>query len=593
VDTGSLGRGFQILAEGLAPFVDQRMRAAHPEGDGWLSALQARDRARFGRARPVSLNDPALLLRVLWAQWHLFDGALPVVARAYAGELREVRNRWAHNDALAEAEIRHAFGTMELLLRQVGAHDLADAVASLHAVGEPTPDAPTVAVIVPGHSEAEPAPKESTNAAPEHPGSETAHAPIPPAVEELALEELPAAGLPAPEPPAFVITGLEESEYLALVQEDDILVPIAGVLDVLPNYAFVRTSGYQSGPHDVFVPLSAVVKHRLRKGDHVTGAVREPREGERRERFNTLVRLDTVYGVPPANSRDRPSFGHLTPLAPQERLYLETGREPLFTRVLDLFVPIGKGQRGLILAPPKAGRSTTLQHIAQGVVQNNPECHVMVVMVDEPAEAVTDMVRSVRRAEVVFSTADRSAEDHVATTGLAFERALRLVELGHDVVVLVDSLTRLAAAHNLITPASGRVLPGGLDAAAVHPVTSLFAAARNIEDGGSLTIVGTALVETGSVLDQTIAEELRRLATMQLHLDRRLADRRIFPALDLHDSGTKNEHLLMGIQEAVLIGRVRDSVRAMEPQHAIETLTRRLSGTRTNAEFLMSVAQES
>ena len=321
-------------------------------------------------------------------------------------------------------------------------------------------------------------------------------------------------------------------------------MPVAGILDIMDNYAFVRTSGYLPGPNDVYVALAQVRKSGLRKGDAITGAVRAPREGERKEKFNALVRLDTVNGAEPDKSRSRVEFGKLTPLYPQDRLRLETEPGILTTRVIDLVAPIGKGQRGLIVSPPKAGKTMVLQAIANAITTNNPEVHLMVVLVDERPEEVTDMQRSVK-GEVIASTFDRPAEDHTIVAELAIERAKRLVELGHDVVVLLDSITRLGRAYNLAAPASGRILSGGVDSTALYPPKRFFGAARNIENGGSLTILATALVETGSRMDEVIFEEFKGTGNMELKLDRKLADKRIFPAVDVDPSGTRKEEILM------------------------------------------------
>ncbi|MEP6760195.1 MAG: transcription termination factor Rho, partial [Sporichthyaceae bacterium] len=291
--------------------------------------------------------------------------------------------------------------------------------------------------------------------------------------------------------------GFTPDEAEPEITEDDVLVPVAGILDILDNYAFVRTSGYLPGPNDVYVSLAQVRKSGLRKGDAITGSVKAPREGERKEKFNALVRLDTVNGADPEKALNRVEFGKLTPLYPQDRLRLETEPGILTTRVIDLVAPLGKGQRGLIVSPPKAGKTMVLQAIANAISQNNPECHLMVVLVDERPEEVTDMQRSVK-GEVIASTFDRPAEDHTIVAELAIERAKRLVEMGHDVVVLLDSITRLGRAYNLAAPASGRILSGGVDSTALYPPKRFFGAARNIEHGGSLTILATALVETGS-----------------------------------------------------------------------------------------------
>ena len=321
-----------------------------------------------------------------------------------------------------------------------------------------------------------------------------------------------------------------------VVAEDDVLIPIAGILDVLDNYGFIRTTGYLPGSNDVYVSLSQVRRHGLRKGDVIEGAVRQPREGERREKFNALVRLDKINGLDPEQSRGRPDFSKLVPLYPQDRLRLETDPTVLTTRIMDLVSPIGKGQRGLIVSPPKAGKTMILQAIANAITKNNPECHLMVVLVDERPEEVTDMQRSVK-GEVIHSTFDRPAEDHTTVAELAIERAKRLVEMGHDVVVLLDSITRLGRAYNLAAPASGRIMSGGVDSTALYPPKRFFGAARNIEHGGSLTILATALIETGSRADEVIFEEFKGTGNMELRLRRELADKRIFPAIDVDASG--------------------------------------------------------
>jgi transcription termination factor Rho len=372
------------------------------------------------------------------------------------------------------------------------------------------------------------------------------------------------------------------------VNEDDVLVPVAGILDILENYAFVRTTGYLPGPTDVYVSLSVVKRYGLRKGDAITGQVRQPREAERREKFNPLVRVETVNGADPETSRSRVEFGKLTPLYPQHRLRLETEPGNMTTRVIDLVAPIGKGQRGLIVSPPKAGKTMVLQSIANAITTNNPECHLMVVLVDERPEEVTDMQRSVK-GEVIASTFDRPADDHTLVAELAIERAKRLVELGHDVVVLLDSMTRLGRAYNLSAPASGRILSGGVDSAALYPPKKFFGAARNIENGGSLTILATALVETGSRMDEVIFEEFKGTGNMELKLDRRLADKRIFPAVDVDASGTRKEELLMSSEELKINWKLRRVLHALDPQQAIELLLNKLRETRSNYEFLLQV----
>jgi transcription termination factor Rho len=363
---------------------------------------------------------------------------------------------------------------------------------------------------------------------------------------------------------------------------------VAGILDVLDNYAFVRTRGYLPSPDDVYVSLSMVKRLGLRKGDHVTGAVKMPREGDSRQKFNPLVRVDSVNHDNPENSRGRIEFGKMTPLYPQDRLRLETEPGNLVTRVIDLVAPIGKGQRGLIVSPPKAGKTMVLQAIANAITTNNPEVHLMVVLVDERPEEVTDMQRSVK-GEVIASTFDRPAEDHTIIAELAIERAKRLVELGHDVVVLLDSMTRLGRAYNLAAPASGRILSGGVDSTALYPPKRFFGAARNIEDGGSLTILATALVETGSRMDEVIFEEFKGTGNMELKLDRRLADKRIFPAVDVDASGTRKEEILLGAEELKVTWTLRRVLHALDQQQALELLLTKLRDTKTNFEFLAQV----
>ena len=372
------------------------------------------------------------------------------------------------------------------------------------------------------------------------------------------------------------------------VNDDDVLVPVAGILDILDNYAFVRTTGYLPGPNDVYVSLSMVRKQGLRKGDAVTGMTRQPREGERREKFTPLVRIDTVNGADPDTMRVRPEFAKLTPLYPQDRLRLETTPNNLTTRVIDLVSPIGKGQRGLIVSPPKAGKTMVMQAIANAITTNNPEVHLMVVLVDERPEEVTDMQRSVK-GEVIASTFDRPAEDHTTIAELSIERAKRLVELGRDVVVLLDSMTRLGRAYNLSAPASGRILSGGVDSAALYPPKKFFGAARNIENGGSLTIIASALVETGSRMDEVIFEEFKGTGNMELKLDRRLADKRIFPAVDVDASGTRKEELLMSSEELKIVWKLRRVLHALDQQQSIELLLTKLRETQSNYEFLMQV----
>ena len=375
------------------------------------------------------------------------------------------------------------------------------------------------------------------------------------------------------------------------VRDDDVLLPVAGIVDILDNYAFVRTTGYLSGPNDVYVSLSMVRKYGLRRGDAITGAVRQPRDGEQqRQKFNPLVRVDTVNGRDPETAKARPEFTKLTPLYPNERLRLETEPSKLTTRVIDLVMPVGKGQRALIVSPPKAGKTMVLQSIANAITTNNPEVHLMVVLVDERPEEVTDMQRSVK-GEVIASTFDRPPSDHTAVAELAIERAKRLVEMGHDVVVLLDSITRLGRAYNLAAPASGRILSGGVDSTALYPPKRFLGAARNIEDGGSLTIFATALVETGSTMDTVIFEEFKGTGNAELKLDRKIADKRVFPAIDVDASGTRKEELLMSPDEFAVTVKLRRVLAALDDQQAIDLVLDRLRKTRTNIEFLMTVAK--
>ena len=380
----------------------------------------------------------------------------------------------------------------------------------------------------------------------------------------------------------------ERGEREIQISEDDVLLPVAGLLDILDSYAFIRTTGYLAGPNDVYVSLQQVRRYGLRKGDVITGQVRQPHEGERKEKFNALAKLDTVNGSDPEESRNRVDFAKLVPLYPQERLRLETEPGILTTRVIDLIAPIGKGQRGLIVSPPKAGKTMVLQSIANAITTNNPECHLMVVLVDERPEEVTDMQRSVK-GEVIASTFDRPADDHTSVAELAIERAKRLVELGHDVVVLLDSITRLGRAYNISAPASGRILSGGVDSAALYPPKKFFGAARNIENGGSLTILATALVETGSKMDEVIFEEFKGTGNMELKLDRKFADKRIFPAVDVDASGTRKEEILMGTEELNIVWKLRRVLHALDSQQALELLLDKMKGTKSNVEFLMQI----
>ncbi|WP_053203204.1 transcription termination factor Rho [Jiangella muralis] len=372
------------------------------------------------------------------------------------------------------------------------------------------------------------------------------------------------------------------------VSEDDVLIPVAGILDILDNYAFVRTSGYLPGPNDVYVSLAMVRRYGLRKGDAVTGAVRQPREGEKQQKFNALVRVDTINGADPEAAKQRPEFSRLTPLYPQDRLRLETDATTMATRIIDLIAPIGKGQRGLIVSPPKAGKTLIMQALAHAITQNNPETHLMVVLVDERPEEVTDFQRTVK-GEVIASTFDRPPIDHTMVAELAIERAKRLVELGHDVVILLDGITRLGRAYNLAAPASGRILSGGVDSSALYPPKRFFGAARNIENGGSLTILATALVETGSKMDEVIFEEFKGTGNMELRLRRDLADKRLFPAIDVDASSTRREEILVSRDELAIMWQLRRVMSALDPQQAIELLLDRLKKSKSNAEFMLTV----
>ncbi|NNH70354.1 transcription termination factor Rho [Nocardia uniformis] len=377
------------------------------------------------------------------------------------------------------------------------------------------------------------------------------------------------------------------------IREDDVLQPVAGILDVLDNYAFVRTSGYLAGPNDVYVSMNLVRKNGLRRGDAITGAVRAPRDGDQsnqRQKFDPLVRLDSINGSDIESAKRRPEFNKLTPLYPNQRLRLETQPNKLTTRVIDLIMPIGKGQRALIVSPPKAGKTTIMQDIANAIAVNNPECYLMVVLVDERPEEVTDMQRSVR-GEVIASTFDRPPSDHTSVAELAIERAKRLVEMGQDVVVLLDSITRLGRAYNNSSPASGRILSGGVDSTALYPPKRFLGAARNIENGGSLTIIATAMVETGSTGDTVIFEEFKGTGNAELKLDRKIAERRVFPAVDVNPSGTRRDDLLMQPDEAAVLHKLRRVLSGLDSHQAIDLLIDRLKKSKSNAEFLMSVSK--
>ena len=383
---------------------------------------------------------------------------------------------------------------------------------------------------------------------------------------------------------------MERYEADPTINEGDVIVPVSGILDVLDNYAFVRTTGYLPGSNDAYVSLSMVRKFGLRKGDVVTGSIRASRDGERKEKFNPLVTLDTVNGGEPESARNRPEFSKLTPLYPQQILRLETDKTNMIGRIIDIVSPIGKGQRGLIVSPPKAGKTMIMQAIANAITTNNPEVHLMVVLVDERPEEVTDFQRTVT-GEVIASTFDRPADDHTTISELAIERAKRLVEAGKDVVVLLDGITRLGRAYNLAAPASGRILSGGVDSAALYPPKKFFGAARNIEHGGSLTILATALIETGSKMDEVIFEEFKGTGNMELRLRRDLADKRIFPAIDVDASGTRREELLLGREELAIIWKLRRVLSGMDNTAAMEMLLKQLRKTESNHEFLVQISR--
>ena len=358
----------------------------------------------------------------------------------------------------------------------------------------------------------------------------------------------------------------------------------SGILDVLPDgFGFLRTGGYSQSKGDVYVSTSQIKRFNLRRGDQVVGQIRPARDGEK---YPALVRIETVNDQEPQKGRRRTNFDDLTPLYPEDRLRLEWKPNDIAPRVIDLVAPIGKGQRGLIVSPPKAGKTTVMQQIAQSVAANYPDVRLMVLLADERPEEVTDWQRNIPEAEVVASTFDQPAENHVSVAELVLERVKRLVEEGEDVVVLLDGITRLSRAYNLAAPASGRILSGGVDSAALYPPKKFFGAARNIENGGSLTILATALVETGSRMDEVIFEEFKGTGNMELRLDRKLANRRTYPAINIEDSSTRKEELLMEPAEAQRVWQVRNILNALDTGQKIELLIQKLKETRTNAEFL-------
>jgi transcription termination factor Rho len=368
------------------------------------------------------------------------------------------------------------------------------------------------------------------------------------------------------------------------------IIQCQGILDVLPDgFGFLRTNGYTQSDGDVYVSLSQIRRFGLRRGDHIVGAVREPKDNEK---YPALLKIETVGGVDPDTARGRPIFEKLTPLFPEERLRLETEEHDTAARIMDLLCPIGKGQRGLIVSPPKAGKTTILKKIANSITTNNPDVDLMVLLVDERPEEVTDMQRSVN-GEVVASTFDQPSENHVQVTELVLDRVKRLVEMKHDVVILLDSITRMARAFNLNTPASGRILSGGVDSTALYPPKKFFGAARNIEEGGSLTILATALVDTGSRMDEVIFEEFKGTGNMEIRLDRKLADKRIFPAIDIDGTGTRKEELLMEPAEATMVWKLRNVLHSLEPAAAIELLINKVRETKSNADFLLAIQKNS
>jgi transcription termination factor Rho len=363
----------------------------------------------------------------------------------------------------------------------------------------------------------------------------------------------------------------------------------SGILDILSDgYGFLRTKGYLASEKDIYVSMSQIRRFRLKRGDEVRGQIRPPKDSEK---YNALLRIEAVNGDDPEVAQRRRQFETLTPLYPNDRLRLETKTGSLTSRLIDLIAPVGKGQRGLIVSPPKAGKTTVLKQIANSITENNPECYLMVLLVDERPEEVTDMERSVT-GEVISSTFDQPSDNHIAVSELVLERAKRLVEHHRDVVVLLDSITRLARAYNLSTPASGRILSGGVDSTALFPPKRFFGAARNIEFGGSLTIIATALVDTGSRMDEVIFEEFKGTGNMEIHLDRKLADKRIFPAIEIEKSGTRKEELIMDPAEAQQVWKLRRVLHGLpDPGAAVEILIDGLKKTKNNAQFLAQVKE--
>jgi transcription termination factor Rho len=365
-------------------------------------------------------------------------------------------------------------------------------------------------------------------------------------------------------------------------------IAVSGILDVGDSKALIRASGYEPGPDDISLSLAQVRQYGLRRGDYIEGAVRLAGQGRTREKNAVLARLDAVNGADPSQAMQRPDFGALTPLHPQERLRLESPGGSAIARIIDLVSPIGKGQRGLIVSPPKAGKTMVLQAIAAAIAANHPEVHLMVVLVGERPEEVTDLKRTVH-GEVIAATFDQAAREHIALAELAIERAKRLVEMGQDVVVLLDSITRLGRAYNLVAPPSSRILAGGVAVSALYPPRKFLGAARNIENGGSLTILSTALVETGSRMDDVFFEEFKGTGNMELRLRRDLAEKRIFPAIDATPSSTRRDDLLMSPEEHAVMARLRRVLAELDSQQAIELLLKKARSTSSNAEFLLQI----
>ncbi len=379
---------------------------------------------------------------------------------------------------------------------------------------------------------------------------------------------------------------MQDSSAQSQVKQAPVAIPVSGIVDIGDGHAFVRTAGYRRSPADVYVSAAQIRQYGLRTGDQIEGTARPGGTG--RGKFDPLVRVDTVNGMPPELAQARPHFDDLTPLYPQQRLRLEDGDASATARIIDLVAPIGKGQRGLIVSPPKAGKTMVLQAIAAAIANSHPEVVLMVVLVGERPEEVTDLRRSVR-GEVIFSTFDQATEDHIRVAELAIERAKRLVELGADVVVLLDSITRLGRAYNLAAPASSRTLAGGVAATALQPPRQFLGAARNVEDGGSLTILSTALVDTGSRLDDVLFEEFKGTGNMELRLRRELAEKRIFPAIDAMPSGTRHDELLMAPDEYQAVGKLRRALGALDSQQALELLLDKTRVTASNPEFLTQI----